>query len=507
MSSCSTNTCGIGVGGPLPGDPDNNSILTATPAFGGIDVSWTYPATNPFAVAHTLLYRGLLPDFNSAMLLQVVAGNFFYDKLETATRYYYWIKIVSINGTEGELIGPATAIARPSIQETIEQLTGIIDAGMLAESLKGDLDQISIINSNLLNEITARENGETTLAEAMADVDAGVAEALTFITTEIASRTTADSAIAESINLVAATLGDDIAAVSTAMTVQIDELNGTVDAMYTAKVTVNGLIGGFGIHNDGDSVDAGFDVDTFWVGRTSENKRKPFIIVGSETFIDEAVINKLTFSKLRDESGSFVVEGGRVKAAYLQVGTASIDDAAITNAKIANLQVNAAKIADATITTAKIGDAQITNALIANAAITNAKIGTAEVDTLKIAGNAVSVALWAQGAGSASVGFTVPAGEYWEAINTATWAPGSYIGGSGGNTTFNLSGLTGVTAVNLQRSFPSGGEGGVEYENAPPMLTRASVTGHSAGSHTITANTDVGTLAGACVLTTLVRKR
>lgn len=507
MSSCSDNTCGIGLGGPLPGDPDNNSVLTATPAFGGIDVSWTYPVTNPFAVAHTLLYRGLLPDFNSAMQIQVVSGNFFYDKLETATRYYYWIKIVSINGTVGELIGPATAIARPSIQETIEQLTGMIDAGMLAQSLKTDLDQISILNTNLLNEITARENGETTLAEAMADVDAGVAEALTFITTEIASRTTADSAIAESINLVAATLGDDIAAVSTAMTVQIDELNGTVDAMYTAKVTVNGLIGGFGIHNDGDSVDAGFDVDTFWVGRTSENKRKPFIIVGSETFIDEAVINKLTFSKLRDESGSFVVEDGKVKAQYLKVATASIDDAAITNAKIANLAVDNAKIADATITTAKIGDAQITNALIANAAINNAKIGNAEVDTLKIAGNAVSVALWAQGAtGTASVSFTVPAGEYWEAMNCATWAPGSYVSGTGGNTTFNLSGLIGVVAVNLQRSFPSGGEDGVEYENAPPMFARASVTGHAAGSHTITASTDTGT-AGPVVLTTLVRKR
>ena len=60
MTSCTTGTCGVGGwGGPLPGDPDNNSVLTATPAFGGIDVSWSYPGTNPQAVAHTVLYRGV----------------------------------------------------------------------------------------------------------------------------------------------------------------------------------------------------------------------------------------------------------------------------------------------------------------------------------------------------------------------------------------------------------------------------------------------------------------
>jgi len=319
--SCTTNTCGTGGwGGPLPGDPDtSNSILTATPAFGGIDVAWTYPELLPHAVAHTLLYRGVIPDFNGAILHRIVSGNFYYDKVDAAIRYYYWIRMVSVNGTVGELIGPASALARPTIEQTIEQLTGMIDAGLLAQSLKADLDKISLLNTNLLNEITARENGETTLAEAMADVEAGVAEALTFIQTEINSRSTADSAIAEQLNVVAATLGDDLAAVTTAMQVDIDAVQGTVDAMYTAKVTVNGLVGGFGIHNNGDSVEAGFDVDTFWVGRTSANKRKPFIISGQETFIDEAVINKLTFSKLRDEAGSFVVEDGKIKAQYMAV--------------------------------------------------------------------------------------------------------------------------------------------------------------------------------------------
>ena len=325
-----SGVCGTGGwGGPLPGDPDNNSLLSATPAFGGIDVSWTFPQVNPHAVAHTVIYRGLISDFAGAIYLTTAAGNFFYDKSSSplSIEYFYWIRIVSINGTVGDLIGPASAVARPTIEQTIEMLTGMIDAGVLAQSLKDDLTQISTLNTNLANEIMARENGEISLAEALASVDAGTAQALTFIAQEASSRITADSAQAESINLVAVTLGSDIAAATTTMTADIDALTGDVNAMYTAKLTVNDLVGGFGLANDGTQVEAGFDVDKFWVGRTNANKRKPFIIVGSETFIDEAVINKLTFSKLRDETGAFVVENGRVKADYLKVNNASIDGA------------------------------------------------------------------------------------------------------------------------------------------------------------------------------------
>lgn len=327
MTEC-VNVCGTGGwSGPLPGDPDNNVLLSAVPAFGGIDISWTYPVTNPFAVAHVLLHRGISANFNSSRVLQVVSGNFFYDKLDTGATYFYWIQIVSINGTVGEVIGPASATARPLIGALIEQLTGQIDESVLAQSLKGTLDNISILNSNLNAEIFDRQTGETSLAQALGDVQAGVAQANTFITTEIASRTTANAAIAEQISLVASTLGSDVAAVSTSMTTNIDNVKGTVNAMYTAKVTANGLVGGFGLANNGIQVDAGFDVDTFWVGRTANDKRKPFIIKDGETFINQAVINELTFTKLRDESGSVMVKPdlltgkSKLKADYIDANS------------------------------------------------------------------------------------------------------------------------------------------------------------------------------------------
>lgn len=344
MTEC-VNVCGTGGwSGPLPGDPDNNVLLSAVPAFGGIDVSWTYPVTNPFAVAHVLLHRGISANFNSSRLLQIVSGNFFYDKLDAGSTYFYWIQIVSVNGTLGDVVGPASATARPLIADLIEQLTGQIDAGLLAQSLKGTIDNISLVSSSLAAEIFDRQTGETSFAQALEDVQAGVAQANTFIATEIASRVSANSAIAEQINLVSATLGGSIAAVSTqvtaqasanaanavqitqvatslnnninavstSMTANVDSVRGTVNAMYTAKVStdINGnkLVGGFGLANNGASVEAGFDVDTFWVGKKKPGAGKlPFIIKGDETFINQAVINELTFTKLRDESGSVMV--------------------------------------------------------------------------------------------------------------------------------------------------------------------------------------------------------
>jgi hypothetical protein len=476
MTSCSTSVCGVGGwNGPLPGDPDNNSVLTATPAFGGIDVAWSYPATNPEAVAYVQLYRGTSSSFSSAILLATVGGNFFYDKSTSAEliEYFYWIKIVSVNGTVGELIGPASAIAKPLIATVIEQLTGQIDAGLLAQSLKTDIDRITLNYAELTGEINNRIAANNALSAALVQVQSGVDQSLAFINEEITSRQEGDSALVTQLNTVAAanqnnlaliqqeqsarvdgdsanaslytllnsqvnnpttglpatrasllndyytktstdsaiasatstlisttgldnalsnytttavlnqnyytktatdsaisnatltlvsttdlnnslnnytlnatlqtdyytrtatdsaissaittsqtTLNDSIASAQTTLQTNINTVNGKVTeigALYTAKLSVNGLIGGFGVYNDGTTVQAGFDVDEFWVGRTQANKRKPFIISDGVTYIDEAAIEKLTFTKLRDASGSFIVENGKVKADYLTV--------------------------------------------------------------------------------------------------------------------------------------------------------------------------------------------
>jgi hypothetical protein len=335
MTSANTNFCGTGDwSGPKPGDPDNNSILRATPAFGGVDVTFSYPESNPAAVAHTLLYRahsaiGAVPSFDDAIERAVMAGNFFYDKVDSAVTYYYWIRIVSVNGTVGALIGPASASSRPLIQDLILQLSGQINSGTLATSLRNEIDQLSVLNANLATEVFDRETGETSFAEALLEVQNGIAEAHTFILNEVNTRIDNNQVVAGSINGLGVTFQDQVATVVTNTTAAIEVVNGkatAIGALYTTRLTANGLVGGFGVFNDGTTVEAGFDVDTFWVGRTNADKRKPFIVVGNETFIDEAVINKLTFSKLRSDDGAVIVEAGKLKADYIETANIAFKD-------------------------------------------------------------------------------------------------------------------------------------------------------------------------------------
>lgn len=353
--------CGTGEWtGPKPGDPNTSDLLLhAVPAYGGIDVTWTWPDTFPEAVAYTTIYRGTTADFAaSTVLVAAAAGNFYYDRIERGvlTEFYYWIIVHSVYGTPSQLIGPAWATAKPRIAEMIEDLTGKIDAGVLATSLKNEIARIELNHLGITQEMLDRQGEDEALAAQITTIGAYTEDSRALLQQEVLARTTANEAFVSTVNTLWAEANGNIAAVQQQVTAvvndvqalaqdittletqvgedlaqaeqrietKIDIVDGkvvSIGALWTAKVTVNGLIGGFGVYNDGQTVEAGFDVDTFWIGRTNENKRKPFIVSGGVVYIDEAAINYLTFSKLRDESGSFIVENGKVKADYLDVGS------------------------------------------------------------------------------------------------------------------------------------------------------------------------------------------
>jgi hypothetical protein len=67
-------------------------------------------------------------------------------------------------------------------------------------------------------------------------------------------------------------------------------------------------------------------------------------------------------------------------------GVATIDNNAITTAKISDSNVTTAKIADSNVTTAKIADSNVTTAKLANASITAAKLDGAQTGTAPIFG-------------------------------------------------------------------------------------------------------------------------
>lgn len=295
--TCSENSCGTGIGTTiLPGDPDNNSILTASPTFGGVEISWTMPSTNPHAVAYTKIWRGLTNSFNSALLIAAAAGDRYFDRFDWTTgtvgTQYYWIQFASINGTVGDPIGPAAAVPRQTIDQIIEQLTAKIDYGMLSVELKSTVDKSELykqaqeaVNSSLNSE-------QISIRDSLALVQQDIDQAFVLISNEVTARQSAGEAFASLVNTLAVATDENLVTAQTTLQTSIDSVTNDVNAMYTAKLTVNGLIGGFGLNNDGTSVEAGFDVDTFWVGRTNEDKKKPFIIADEEVFINQAVIQE-----------------------------------------------------------------------------------------------------------------------------------------------------------------------------------------------------------------------
>ena len=102
-------------------------------------------------------------------------------------------------------------------------------------------------------------------------------------------------------------------------------------SQWTAQVQTNGLVGGFGVYNDGNTVDAGFSVDKFFIGRDLNNKVAPFIVNNNKVIIDDAIIDKLLFTKLRSSDGSLVFSGGKLSANYINVNNLVVNQGESSN--------------------------------------------------------------------------------------------------------------------------------------------------------------------------------
>lgn len=410
--NCVTGVCGTGDwSGPKPGDPNSsNVLLSAVSSYGGIDVSWTYPTINPHAVAHTLVYRGISNDFSLSIERAIIDGNTFFDRIpkEEIREYFYWIKLVSFNGTIGDLIGPVSAVPKASVDLTMEELTGLIDEGYLAQSLRDKIGLLDILNRDLGEEVIDRIADNQVLVDALAAVSSETGEAVTFIQDEVTQRIAANEALVSSINVLAAglagntaaiaeektvrvtndeaaardrtilysdlakntaaivtesntratadaavansvstlvvqnaalaaavqtetttrvsqntalanqlstaqtTLGANIVSVQTTMESKIDSVDGkknNLGALYLTKVNVNDLVGGFGVFNNGSFVEAGFDVDRFWIGRTA-SRIKPFMIDGGIVYIDKARIRNADIDTLKIAGNAVTITSG-----------------------------------------------------------------------------------------------------------------------------------------------------------------------------------------------------
>lgn len=250
MSVCSTTSCGTGGwNGPLPGDPDNNSVLRAEAGYGGIQLYWTMPNTNVHAVAHTRIFRSIGDQFSTAIPLVTAAGNTYFDTsaAEPIRQYYYWIQHVSINGTVLDPIGPAWATARPYLDQVLQDLAEKVEDGMLAQSLRSRINKIQDLEAGLtlLNNLVIDESSVTS-QELMA-LRGDVTDAMVYINEERQLRLTDQQALVSSVNTLVAQLNSDLSAAIQQELSVIADITGELLGQYTLKIDLAGNVSGFGL--------------------------------------------------------------------------------------------------------------------------------------------------------------------------------------------------------------------------------------------------------------------
>lgn len=236
------NVCGTGGwSGPKPGDPamDVGSIfLTASPAVGGIALNWNYPSTNQAAVAHTKIYRNSSGDFAGAIQIAFATGTGYLDRMTDVNTFYYWIRLVSVNGTEGDLIGPASATSRAFKDDITDHLDGGIDDNHLAPDLRTEINRINLNYQEYLDEVDRRLSNNTAWQNALALVNQGLAEAVTVINTESYERIEGQNALAAQISI----LGVANANANTAILTEREARVSADEALASDFIALNAVV-------------------------------------------------------------------------------------------------------------------------------------------------------------------------------------------------------------------------------------------------------------------------
>lgn len=115
----------------------------------------------------------------------------------------------------------------------------------------------------------------------------------------------------------------------------IDGLNSS----YVLNVTGDGRVAGFGLAYDEDQnvFDFGVLADRFYIADpASPNEVFPFIVDGGNVYMREALIQSLTFTKLRASDGSLIFQNGKLQADYIavdQIETDTITSSVLVNGR------------------------------------------------------------------------------------------------------------------------------------------------------------------------------
>ena len=347
-----------------PAAPEWDTIMPAVPGFKVVGLKWQ--AVADYDLSHYVVERATDAAFTQNVTsLGEIRATFYADSngLDVAEPYYYRLKAVDTSGNESTY-SPVESATTLRVGTTDIAYNAIIADHILVSNLAAIKANLGTITAGRL------QNSANT----------------TYFDLETNRMTLGDSLSFDPVN--GLSIAGDITITNG---VGFGNLSDRPTTLYQLNSSEGNKLSG---------VEAGADVtgdhiayDTSRVSDTSALAVKNNAAAGATfTEWDAGAMAYLEDLAGEDISASLaggytLISGGKINTSIIQVGTAQILNAAITNAKIGNLAVSAAKIGNSAITYAKIGHAEVGTLTIAGDAITQRVVASGSNPTLSITTN------------------------------------------------------------------------------------------------------------------------
>lgn len=142
--------------------------LQATGGFSQVALSWEIPAFYG-NYGYTEIHRNAVDNLSTAVLVGVTAAGVFSDAVDTASTFYYWVRIVSATGVVGDFNAASGTVATTAIQpqDLLDSLAGQLSESELNATLNSRIDLVDAPTTGLVDVVTATTTGLVDRASAL----------------------------------------------------------------------------------------------------------------------------------------------------------------------------------------------------------------------------------------------------------------------------------------------------------------------------------------------------